>query len=328
MSASGQYAIRIILFHAIFPSLRRLRPPSRAVRRPTRARTQSPKKSASTTHITKFIPLHLRGDALVVEASKLVLIGDLDLLLRPGLRVRDVELRARERSKIIASVVALIHRIAAHPSSPSSSLARHRPRPRIARIHRNVSFEPIDTARASPHRSRARARDARPRPPRAIGATPRVSPRLAPAPVVILPHRAPPRRRPPASRDENARVVPRSHLHDGTLARRVKRRRRQPRARLVSGLARWSPAGCILSPSYFYTLTEHHHGYAHVSNTSLVYITTCPTKSRPHTPRTRTPRRRTRFAKFAKDGRTDAFDWIGFRMASINHSTSRVDGRR
>ena len=181
MSASGQYAIRIILFHAIFPSLRRLRPPSRAVRRPTRARTQSPKKSASTTHITKFIPLHLRGDALVVEASKLVLIGDLDLLLRPGLRVRDVELRARERSKNhrVSRRAHPSHR-GSHPSSPSSSLARHRPRPRIARIHRNVSFEPIDTARASPHRSRARARATLALAHRArSGRTQRVSRRLA-----------------------------------------------------------------------------------------------------------------------------------------------------
>ena len=204
MSASGQYAIRIILFHAIFPSLRRLRPPSRAVRRPTRARTQSPKKSASTTHITKFIPLHLRGDALVVEASKLVLIGDLDLLLRPGLRVRDVELRARERSKIIASVVALIHRIAAH-------IHRPHPRPSRAIARARASHESTGTfhsnrsiPRAHHHtvRARARARRSPSTPARDRGdpkgfrpgsrARARRHPpdRAPPPPVAVLPRRA------------------------------------------------------------------------------------------------------------------------------------------
>ena len=187
--------------------------------------------------------------------------------------------RANE-AKIITSVVALIHRIAAH-------IHRPHPRPSRAIARARASHESTGTfhsnrsiPRAHHHTVRARARDARPRPPRAIGATPKgFAPARAPAPVVILPHRAPPpRRRPPASRDENARVVPRSHLHDGTLARRVKRRSRQPRARLVSvapvvAVARWF---CFIS-IVCTPLTDHHHGYAHVSNTSLVYITTCPT---------------------------------------------------
>ena len=225
--------------------------------------------------------------------------------------------RANE-AKIIASVVALIHRIAAH-------IHRPHPRPSRAIARARASHESTGTfhsnrsiPRAHHHTVRARARARRsPSTPARDRGDPKG---FRAAPVVILPRRAPPvallpRRATKTRASSKVPVVRRSHLHDGTLARRVKRRRRQPRARLVSGLARWSPAGCILSPSYFYTLTEHHHGYAHVSNTSLVYITTCPTKSRPHTPRTRTPRRRTRFAKFAKDGRTDAFDWIGFRMS-------------
>ena len=211
----------------------------------------------------------------------------------------------------------------AHPSHRGSSivpiLVPRAPSP--ARAHR--TNPPERFIRTDRYRPRIPAPFARARARRSpsLPARDRGDPKgFRAAPVVILPRRAPPvallpRRATKTRASSKVPVVRRSHLHDGTLARRVKRRRRQPRARLVSGLARWSPAGCSLSPSYFYTLTEHHHGYAHVSNTSLVYITTCPTKSRPHTPRTRTPRRRTRFAKFAKDGWTDAFDWIGFRMS-------------
>jgi hypothetical protein len=43
--------------------------------------------------ITEFVSFDLVGDSLVVEGTEFVLIRDLDLLLRPGLRVRDVKLR-------------------------------------------------------------------------------------------------------------------------------------------------------------------------------------------------------------------------------------------
>tara|TARA_B100000683_G_scaffold81884_2_gene80771 strand:+ start:4909 stop:5367 length:459 start_codon:yes stop_codon:yes gene_type:complete len=100
--------------------------------------------------------------------------------------------RANE-AKIITSVVALIHRIAAH-------IHRPHPRPSRAIARARASHESTGTfhsnrsiPRAHHHTVRARARDARPRPPRAIGATPKgFAPARAPAPVVILPHRAPP----------------------------------------------------------------------------------------------------------------------------------------
>ena len=153
--------------------------------------------------------------------------------------------RANE-AKIIASVVALIHRIAAH-------IHRPHPRPSRAIARARASHESTGTfhsnrsiPRAHHHtvRARARARRSPPTPARDRGDPKGFRPGSRARARRHPPASRAPRRRPPASRDENARVVPRSHLHDGTLARRVKRRSRQPRARLVSvapvvAVARW-----------------------------------------------------------------------------------------
>lgn len=72
-------------------------------------------KPSIDTYITEFVSFDLVGDSLVVEGTELVLIRDLDLLLRPGLRVRDVKLRWFENARIHPSVSLL------RDASPSTS---------------------------------------------------------------------------------------------------------------------------------------------------------------------------------------------------------------
>ena len=89
----------------------------------TDAKVRVSRKALNThhTYIAKFITLDLRGDALVVEGTELVFIRDLDLLLRPGLRVRDVELRRTTRSRRSVPRSPYIHR--EHRSRPLSVAA-------------------------------------------------------------------------------------------------------------------------------------------------------------------------------------------------------------
>ena len=199
--------------------------------------------------------------------------------------------RANE-AKIITSVVALIHRIAAH-------IHRPHPRPSRAIARARASHESTGTfhsnrsiPRAHHHTVRARARRSPSTPARDRGDPKGFRPGSRARARRHPPASRAPRRRPPASRDENARVVPRSHLHDGTLARRVKRRSRQPRARLVSvapvvAVARWF---CFIS-IVCTPLIDHHHGYAHVSNTKSRIHHHMSDQSRLHTRRTHTPKK-------------------------------------
>ena len=91
------------------PTLVRVRVRSR-VRSHARKVASRKALNASHTYIAKVVTLDLRGDALVVERAELVLIRDLDLLLRARLRVRDVELRVTKRSLRLVFVRTSISR--------------------------------------------------------------------------------------------------------------------------------------------------------------------------------------------------------------------------
>ena len=142
-------------------SVRRL--PTRALPAMIKALIRAHRIASSTTHITEFITLDLRGDALIVEASKLVFIGDLDLLLRPGLRVRDVELRART-TRNRSPVSPPSGRASSPPSSSSTPRATSRPSTRRARrAIRSTRFVSIEPRVSRVARDGRRVVDAHPR---------------------------------------------------------------------------------------------------------------------------------------------------------------------